>query len=881
MRNSRSRFSLAGCFVIAIALFASLCIPLVGKAQSGQDTWTTPVNLSNSGGTSAPAMVIDVNGVTHAFWYDEFSGTLYRQFQDQQWSDPVITSFPFNQTIPKFLVNQNGLIHAFWMTDQNQFNYSFVSSEEFSNPAGWPGSIQLAESAIDFDAVMDNQGRLHIAYVRTLDTLEFPAGIYYRLSEDNGVSWTASQNIFSSPYYRSLIPGQANVDLAVTGDAGIDVFVSWDNRSLKQVLYTRSLDGGVSWEEEQVIDSPTSENPSARPLNIRVEGSGNDLLRLWQDGDPSANCKQYYQSSTDGGNAWSEREEMLPGFTACPQEEYYFSHSDLLMLMMSIQGQVYLLAWDGIQWSYPQAQPSLLSFQDPVTFDPVSLGCRMPGYDLSGELAVVGCDTGGGGDIWITDRVIGNAEEWFPPDSAWTSPELVEQSTNPISSPILLADSAGRLHAIWIGNESGTESSPSLESILYSRKDSDVWTPPVAVLQSPSGFTRQPAATIDGNDNLYIVWSGGQAGEIYFSRASGSRANSPAEWVQPLMLPSLRQVGSSPDIAVTTDGTIYVAYSIPLNEQRGIYLTKSADGGVTWSDPALAFDAVQAGWDMVDEPHIAVSQDGVINLVLTRYSIPGGSGSLGVYATISTDDGETWSEIRTIAEKQVLWSDLMPSMGGDLFRSWLESSVGGNFFQYQISQDQGVTWTSAASISTIGEIITEPALAADIAGQIYLVQAIQDATLGTLLRNWLWEGSQWKLEEDLQLGGQDSIDLDAVAAAVSPQGRWGVIYTSSFVDRLTDAPVYLLEISDRGVEIPTVVATQPPEPTQQPDELATPETSSLPTPTPTIVVPTLPPVEQGPGTSGNLWMGLVLGAILAGLITVVAIILGVVRNRRT
>jgi hypothetical protein len=232
-------------------------------------------------------------------------------------------------------------------------------------------------------------------------------------------------------------------------------------------------------------------------------------------------------------------------------------------------------------------------------------------------------------------------------------------------------------------------------------------------------------------------------------------------------------------------------------------------------------------------------------------------------------------------EKPVLWSDLMPSVGGDLFRSWLESSVGGIFFQYQISKDQGITWTPAASISTIGEIIALPTLTRDLAGQIYLVQAVHDATQGTLLRNWLWDGTEWKLEEDLQLSDQESFDLDAVAAAVSPQGRWGVTYTSAIIDLLTDIPAYLLEFSDRGVEIPSAIPTQQLKPTEQPNETATPEINSLLTPTPTVVVPTLPPSEQGPGTDGNLWTGLVLGAILAGLITVGAIILGVVRNRRT
>ena len=880
MSNTRKYFFLALCLIIASIFITSLHLSQVVVAQSEQETWTTPVNLSNSGGASAPAMVIDESGVIHVLWLDEFYGTLYTRFQDQYWSDPIAAFFPFGEYTPYFVVN-NGYIHAIWINEQGQLIHSFVISENFPDAGGWFGSIQLAESAVDFDAVFDHQGRLHVAYVRTLDTPEFPAGVYYRLSEDDGANWTLSSNIYSSPYFRSITSDQVNVDVEAAGDPNSEVYLSWDNRARKQVYSTRSLDGGNTWDEEQVVDSPTVESPGARPVNIQVVKYSGGVLRLWQDGDPAANCRQYYQSSTDGGNLWGERKEMLAGFSGCPQEQYFFHQGDLLMLMTSIQGQVYLLAWDGTQWSFPQPQPDLIGFQDPTTFSPVSLDCRTPGINQSGVLTVIGCDTGGGGDIWITDRIIGDAEEWFPPDLAWTDPELVNQSATLISSPILLADSEGRMHAFWSGQETGTGSNADRESIVYSRRDSDAWTPAAAVLQSPSGVTRQPAAAIDANDNLYVVWSGGQAGEIYFSRASGNRANSPVEWVEAVLLPSVRQVGASPDIEIAADGVIYVVYSIPLNEQRGVFLTKSEDGGTTWTEPVLAFDAVQAGWDMVDKPHIVVSQGGEINLLMTKFSLPGGQGPLGLYARVSSDGGVNWSEVRTVAEKQVLWSDLMLSIGGDVFRSWLESSVGGNFFQYQISKDQGINWTPAASISTIGEIIADPALSRDVSGQIYLVQAVSDASQGISLRNWRWDGTHWQLEEDLQPGDQNRYNLESVAAAVSPQGRLGLIYSASIMDSLTDSLAYTLEFSDRGVEIPAVLTTSQPEPTPRPTGTPTPKSSALSPPTPTIVVPTLPAAEEGAETSSNLWMGLALGAVLAGVITISAILLGIINKRRS
>lgn len=879
MRYNRSRLILVSCIVIASVLLSSFHSLMVATAQSGQDAWTAPINLSNSGGASSPSMVIDVNGVIHVLWQDEIFGTLYTRYQDQQWSEPVAVSLPFGVTTPFLIANPTGLIHAFWINELNQLNHSFVSPENFANGGSWFGIIQLAESAADFDVAFDNQGRMHVTYLRTMDTPDFPAGVYYRVSEDNGLNWTLASNIYTSPYYRSIAEDQANVDIEASSTEDAEVYLSWDNRSRKQVYYTRSLDGGATWEEPQIVASPSTDNPSVRPVNIRVEGYRQGLLRLWQDGDPAVSCRQYYQDSTDGGSTWGEPLEMLSGFSACPQEQYYFQNGDLLMLMTTLQSQVYLLAWNGNQWSFPQAQPDLISFQDPVTLDPVSLGCRRPGVDQSGDLTVVGCDTAGGGDIWVTDRSIGSVEEWFPPATSWTGPELVNQSEVIISSPILLADTAGRMHAFWIGQDTETETNSGRDSILYSRKDANTWTRPAAVLQSPTGFTRQPAAAIDGNDNLYVVWSGGQAGEIYFSRAPGNRANSPAEWVEAIVLPSVRQVGASPDIEIGPNGDIYVAYAIPLNEQRGVYVTKSEDGGTSWTEPVLAFDAVQAGWDLVDKPHILVSQNGVINVVMTKFSLPGGDGALGLFATISSDDGASWSEVKTVAEKQILWSDLLHTINGGVFRAWLESSIGGNFFQYQISRDQGVTWNPAASISTIGETVAEPALSSDVAGQIYLVQAIKDTTQGSLLRNWLWDGIQWQLGEDLQLADQNGFDLQAIAAAVSPQRRSAVVYASSFIDLLTNSPAYKLEYSDREVEIPAVLPTSQPEPTLQPAATPSLEIPVLPSPTPTVIVPTLPPVAPESESGGNIWMGLALGVVLGGVIAVVVFVVIIFKRK--
>jgi hypothetical protein len=885
--------------IISIGLAASIMgvTDRVG-AQAPEETWTVPINLSNSGGTTAPAIVVDINGATHVVWQDAYRGTIYSGFDGTQWNSPVALFFPFSSPVslvqpgeqaptgfvPTLVADPSGLVHAFWTDEQDQLFHSFVPAANFGDPGAWSGAAQLAESAVDFDAIVDSQGQLHLAYVRNLETADFPAGIYYRVTNDSGLSWSLPTLLYESPYFRSLTNAEANVDLAVD-PAGETLFFSWDNRPRKQVYFTQSTDGGISWGQSQLIDSPTEDNPASSPLSIQAAGYNDDVLLFWQDGDPAIDCAQYFQISSDGGNTWGERQGILEEISGCPQDIHFFTQGDLLVMMAIIQGQVYLLAWDGSQWSNPQPQRELSGFEDPSTYDQVIFDCRQPAQDSTGNLIVVGCDTGGGGDIWETQRSIGDTSEWFPPPSSWTEPEQVTTADTPISNPILLSDSQGRLHAFWVQQETTTTtgiSSAARDAIYYSRKENEQWTRPVAVWQSPNGMTRQPAAAIDTNDNLYVVWSGGEGGEIYFSRASGARANSPTEWVEPFMVPAIRQAGSSPDIQVDADGTIHVVYGIPLNENRGIYVTQSSDGGLTWSEPILAFDAVQEGWEMVDMSRLTVSGGSVYNLVFGNYSLPGGSGSKGIYASRSTDGGVNWSEPETITERAVSWSDLIHAPNGALHRVWAEKGSFGTIFQHEMSTDFGDNWDIPISISTIGTLQGDPAITSDPPGQLYLFQAIEDSSQRLSLMNWLWDGSRWAVQENLELGSSTKLAVQSISAAVSSEGRLSVIYVGTGEDLATGAPVYWIFTTGRDMVLPDMLPVASPEPVFELTETPVVEDTILPSPTPTIMLPTLQPDDQGgsQATQSNTWFGLIIAGVLGVLIVGVVFVIRLLGLRK-
>lgn len=852
-----------------------------GWAQEIGDQWTAPVNLSNSGNTASPSVVIDSEGVIHVIWNDAYDGTVYTAYTNDVWGLPQAINFPFSNPVsapgqapidtvnfkPTLFSNDQGSIYAFWLNELNQLYYSYVQAANFGDPNSWAVAIQISEAAVDFDVFFDEVGNLHLAYVRNIETSEFPAGIYIRSSVDRGLSWNTATVIYQSSYFRSLTPGTANVDLdEQSGSGGATLYLAWDNRSRKQVFFSRSIDNGLSWSDPVIIDGPTQVDAGSSPLNIRITGNINGPLLTWQNGDPAVSCEQYYQSSQDNGVNWGTRAQMLDNFVTCPQEQYFFKQGEMLILMAKIQDQIYLMAWDGLQWSEPQAQPTLYSFQDPITFDLVALSGQTPAIDLIGNLFVVGSDSGLGGDTWVTSRSVGDISLWFPPPTSWKPGEIISQSETEIMNLSLLSDNGGSFHALWM-DKIQTSSGDLQDFIYYTRKSNDQWINPVAILRSPIGFTRQPAAALDPEGNLFVVWSGGEMGEIYFSRAVGNRAEIPAEWSVPAILPMLRPVGSSPDILVMQDGVIAVVYAIPINEQRGIYLTTSNDGGGTWTEPLLAFDAVQSGWEIVDQPQIARTADGVIHVVMKQYSVLGGSDSIGLFYTGSSDGGQAWSEIHTLSNQPILWSDVVAAGARSVHILWLEMIDNRPVLYHQISSDSGASWSMQPGISLSGEMISFPSLIVDSSDRVHLI-LIDDSSNTDELLHWIWGGDRWIAEESSNNIVSEDQTISYLAAAASNEGLLTAIY--SFISEIVtneQAPFSLAHTS-RTIEIPAVtpdlqVTTVLPEPTSTP----TPVFAITQTHTPTATPTQSSDLNIQAETAGSSWGGLVIG-IIGGVVLV-------------
>jgi hypothetical protein len=115
--------------------------------------------------------------------------------------------------------------------------------------------------------------------------------------------------------------------------------------------------------------------------------------------------------------------------------------------------------------------------------------------------------------------------------------------------------------------------------------------------------------------------------------------------------------GGDPVLAFGPDGTLYyVGLTFNLDkfprEMSGVAVTKSTDGGVSWSRPVM-IDANATGNFFYDKPWISVGPDGTVTVTWTKfYQGPRGLSYLQspIVISQSRNGGKSWSSVKRVSD---------------------------------------------------------------------------------------------------------------------------------------------------------------------------------------------------------------------------------------
>jgi hypothetical protein len=840
-------------------------------------SWSPPVNLSQSGAASRPVITADARGYFYALWWDNFDGTHFSVYRPEQgWSRPVnvpaivgarstaVNTPPTAPTGLRLFASDDNVLHAFWIDARGALMYA-SSNQRAGTEATWSTPLQLATQPFVWDAQVDAGGVLHVAYIRKLQTTALPAGIYYRQSITSGRRWETARALVTSLYFRTLPDSAAHVDVAANG-AG-EVFVAWDDPQLFYSFYSRSGDGGRTFEAPVGL-TPTENITGNIPRRLRLlEKQDGSYMRLWQASD---SCALYQESYDATANAWSTPTRILEQLSGCLTEAQSFALDDGRMLLFAglTEGTsaAALALWDGERWSDPWAPR--IGFVNPTTNRPTVLECLTA--DLYGEqLAVLGCDPRG--DVWATTSQISLTLLLPKLTTAWSPPVQLSDLEGEAGFAAVTHDGEARMHVLW---SQRVPDGPADPLLYYTRGDGVTWATGVNVLRTPSGGPAgDPLVLSDQNGYLHAVWSGGLAGEIFYSRSFARDAGNTTGWLAPRRLPSPQPVGGWPALDIDANNVLRVVYAIPLNESRGVYYVESTDRGDNWSDPRVVFDASAAGWAAVQDTQLVTDGAGRLHVLFGRHSLPPAAETQGVYYVRSTDGGLTWSAPAEVSGGSAGNGRLVATRPDELHRFWTEAIAGDFSLYHQWSADAGETWSNAVRVPGLRAISPNVALASDGNGALYLV-GIETTLQGSAALFYLqWDGQAWINQESMPLGFNTDA-ASGVRVLLLPPNRLAAFY------RVTTSPnpgggLHVMGYTERQVDAVKIVVapTFTPVPTLAPTVTPTTAPSSTPEPTANLSV------EPAPAVSDDVWLR--IGGILAGMAAVVVVaVIGLRASRR-
>lgn len=167
--------------------------------------------------------------------------------------------------------------------------------------AEWEPAFQLTDNgsamvAKSWSISASFGGIVHVTWV---DTSAGSTQIFYKRSQDHGITWEAGRCLTKTPGHPE------NPSVSIAGVMNPVTHIIWDDDrdSNKEIYYKRSSDWGITWSADKRLT-----NAPASSVDPTVHGCiccGADVRIVWMD-KRNGNADIYYKYSTDNGIIWSD-----------------------------------------------------------------------------------------------------------------------------------------------------------------------------------------------------------------------------------------------------------------------------------------------------------------------------------------------------------------------------------------------------------------------------------------------------------------------------------------------------------------------------------------------------------------------------------------------
>ncbi len=265
----------------------------------------------------------------------------------------------------------------------------------------------------------------------------------------------------------------------------------------------------------------------------------------------------------------------------------------------------------------------------------------------------------------------------------------------------------------------------SINYLVVSSDNGKTWSQPRAIADPGSGQVdvQLKVDPVDGQ-TVYASWLQNNKSVIEVAKS----ADFGQSWSTAIA--NSNNAGMDKDILAVRGNDVYVAY----NHAQTVWCSSSHDGGQTWTSVKVNQNA-QFGWSLTGGG--TVDPAGNVYFSWNGYAQNGGAkGPVSLYVTKSVDGGLTWtSKLLDISAAppdcsafQCGWAFLGPGIAmtsdaaGQLYVLWNSGAADGGpeRMYFSTSTDQSTTWSSRRNVSLAPQGVDHafPALAAGVAGDI-------------------------------------------------------------------------------------------------------------------------------------------------------------------
>jgi RHS repeat-associated protein len=407
----------------------------------------------------------------------------------------------------------------------------------------------------------------------------------------------AQAQVLSTPKNISNNTGSSALpQIAVDSSGNINVVWMDNTPGNFDVFFSRSTDGGTTFSSPKNIGSTTLNNIGLGQQQIAVDSGGN-INVVWHAFVGSAgNVDIFFTRSTDGGVTFSAPRDISNNLLFSTAQQIALDSGGNINVVWAGSSDIFLSRSTdgGVTFSTPKNLSNGTGFCSPCS-----------------QAVQIGVDPGGNINVvWRGFGSIGNIDTFFSRSTdggaTFSTPKRISNSTNvpAIGSTRIAVDSSGNINVVW-------EEDASLGSIFFSRSSDGggTFSTPKKVSNNLTSSSLEQIA-VDSSGSINVVWQelipGLGQSDVFLSRSSdgGGTFSTPKNL-------SNDTRSSAPQVTLDSSGNINVVWQDSSPGNSDIFLSRSTDGGATFSTPKNFTNDVGSSL----APQMALDSKGNINVV--------------------------------------------------------------------------------------------------------------------------------------------------------------------------------------------------------------------------------------------------------------------------